>query len=53
MSDSLNAMKIENELTIPAMSPQNAPALVVRFQNMPSIIVANSGALTQLKIAWM
>ena len=37
----------------PASRPQKAPAEVVRFQNMPSSIVANSGALTQEKMAWM
>ncbi len=34
--------------TVPLNRPQKAPCPVVRFQNMPSRNVANSGALTKL-----
>ena len=34
---------------VPATSPVNAPWPVVRFQNIPSKKVANSGALTNAK----
>ena len=46
-------MNSKKEDDIPTSSPQKAPAELVRFQNMPRSMVANSGALTQLKMAWM
>ncbi len=41
------------EAAVPASSPKNAPWPVVRFQNMPSRNVANSGALTKPNTNWM
>src|SRR5664280_1744973 len=48
---SLKPKKIENDEIMPAIRPQNAPVLLVRRQNMPRSMVANNGALTQLKMA--
>ena len=39
------------EVTVPSNSPQNPPALVARFQNMPSRIEPSSGAMKKLKSA--
>ena len=46
-------INIIKELTIPRIRPQNAPAEVHLAQNIPSSIVANNGAFTQLNMAWM
>ena len=39
--------------TVPASSPQKPPHAVVRFQNMPMMNVANSGALKIENSVWM
>ena len=38
---------------MPPNKPKNAPVLVVRFQNMPSRNVANTGAFTKPNTSWM
>ncbi len=45
--------KMNAALAVPASSPQNAAGDVVRFQNMPMMNVANSGALKIENSAWM
>ena len=38
---------------VPATRPQNPPHGVIRFQNMPTMNVANSGALKNENNSWM
>ena len=42
----LTSKKSVAEIDIPAKSPQKAPLPLMRFENMPKRIVANSGAFT-------
>ena len=41
--------QVSDAATVPLTNPENAPCAVVRFQNMPSRNVANSGAFTKPK----
>src|SRR5512143_1497372 len=47
----LTARNRKKDEPMPASKPQNAPLGVIQTTNMPSSIVANSGALTHEKMA--
>ena len=52
LGTNLTQAHIAMEDNVPTSSPQNPPAGVARFHNMPRSTVPNSGAIKKLKSAW-